>query len=431
MDFNSQNNMQNDYVANVAPAKKSFSVKSMWIGIAIGFFTMMIIAAGLFFLWRYLDNNNASEDVSESSDKTGSVKSSYDVLDKATIKKLEAILGVFYDKSILDLSDEEFQRGIIDGLVKGSGDKYAQYYTPEEITELMGDYGGKFYGIGASLSSNDNGAVEVQSVYKDSPSEKAGIREGDIIEKVDGKDITGIDLDRAVDNIRGDKGTEVVLTIYRPSTKSEFDVVCVRDEIKPIVVEYEMKENNIGYIHIMQWYDTTSGQFADALAELNNEGMNSLIIDLRSNTGGLLSAVVAVGQQLLPKGTIVYTENKTGRALTYTSDGTKEIQVPVVILTNGYTASASEILTGAMKDHGKAITMGTNTYGKGVVQGFTYFSDGSAMKLTTEQYFTPNGTAIDGVGIAPDVEIEFDGDAYYSEEKFDNQLQAAIDYLKN
>jgi len=231
--------------------------------------------------------------------------------------------------------------------------------------------------------------------------------------------------------IRGPEGTDVVLTIAREGEKDYIDLTLTRAKIEVVVVEYEMKEDNIGYIHIEQWYDTTPDQFAAAMQDLKDQGMESLIIDLRSNTGGLLRSVVQVAQQMLPQGTIVYTENKYGKGQVYACDGSNEIDIPVVILTNGYTASASEILTGAMKDHGKAVSIGTKTYGKGVVQSFFNFDDGTAMKLTTEQYFTPNGTAIDGIGIEPDIEVKFDSEAYYDEENpVDNQLEAAMDYLR-
>lgn len=330
------------------------------------------------------------------------------------------------------MNKEDFQRAILDGVIAGSGDKYAQYYDAEEIAELMGDYGGTFYGIGASLSLNAYGYAEVQSVYSNSPAEKGGVHDGDIITKVDGTDVYGMTLDEIVAIVRGPEGTDVVITVARDGEKDYLDLTLTRAKIEVVVVEYEMKDDNIGYIHIEQWYDTTPEQFAEAMADLREQGMESLIIDLRSNTGGLLRAVVQVAQQMLPKGTVVYTENKNGLYAKYECDGTKEIDIPVVILTNGYTASASEILTGAMKDHEKAISMGTTTYGKGVVQSFFDFSDGTAMKLTTEQYFTPNGTAINGVGIEPDIVVEFDSDAYYnSENPVDNQLEAAIDYLRN
>ena len=406
------------------------SKKQFLFGALAGAGVMFVVAAVLVIVLLNVFRARLVNDNSHASSSNGDSVSET-VLDEATLTKLEDILGYFDALSILELDTQKFQRALIDGLVSGSGDKYAQYYDQDEIADLMGDYGGKFFGIGATLSLNTAGYAEVQGVYSNSPAERAGVREGDIITKVNGTDIYGMTLEEIVALVRGDKGTEVVLTIARDGEKDYIDLTPIRDEITVVVVEYEMKEDNIGFIHIEQWYDTTSEQFAKAMDDLRSQGMKGLVIDVRSNTGGLLRAVVAVCRQMLPEGIIVYTEDNVGGGSEYTSDGTHEIDIPVVILTNGYTASASEILTGAMKDHGKAVTIGTKTYGKGVVQSFYSFSDGTAMKLTTEQYFTPNGTAIDGIGIAPDIEVEFDSDAYYdTEDPHDNQLEAAIEYLK-
>lgn len=389
--------------------------------------TIVIIAYSLGYRIRTVSGDNSNT----TAQNTG-VSMRDIVLDDATIAKVNAILSTFDKSSILELDEESFRRAIIDGTISGSGDKYAQYYDAEEIAELMGDYGGTFFGIGATLSLNSMGYAEVQSTYIQSPAEIGGLREGDIITAVEGNSVYGMALDEIVALIRGPEGTDVVLTIAREGAKDYMDLTFTRAKIEIIVVEYEMIEAPVGYIHIAEWYDTTSEQFAKAMADLKSQGMEALVIDLRSNTGGLLKSVVAVSQQMLPAGTVVYTEDKNGRKATYECDGESEIDIPVVILTNGYTASASEILTGAMKDYGKAISVGTNTYGKGVVQSFISFSDGTAMKLTTEQYFTPNGTAIDGVGIAPDIEVEFDSDAYYAEENpTDNQLDVAVEYLLN
>lgn len=418
-------------VVEIVPKKPASKInKQFFVGMMVGWgITLVVLVATIFIVgyatgFRFVKTPNAQVTVNSSS-------ASGNVLDEATINKINDVLGVFDQNSILELDTAAFQRALIDGVIKGSGDIYAQYYDVDEITQIMGNYGGTFYGIGASLSLNSAGYAEVQSVYSNSPAESGGVRDGDIIIAVDGAGVYGMTLDEMVALIRGPEGTDVVLTIDREGEKDYIDITLTRAKIEVVVVEYEMKEDNIGYIHIEQWYDTTPDQFAAAMQDLRDQGMESLIIDLRSNTGGLLRSVVLVAQQMLPQGTIVYTENKYGKGEVYACDGSQEIDIPVVILTNGYTASASEILTGAMKDHGKAISMGTKTYGKGVVQSFFNFDDGTAMKLTTEQYFTPNGTAIDGIGIEPDIEVEFDSEAYYDEENpVDNQLEAAMDYLR-
>lgn len=359
------------------------------------------------------------------------VEAADSVLDEETVKKLEQVQSLIDGKSIYDIDREKLREGMVEGLLAGTGDRYATYYTPEEIQQQMDSYSGKFFGIGVVMGPDENKNIYVHQVYTDSPAERAGMREGDIITKVDGTDVTDMDLDGIVSMVRGEKGTKVVITVYRETDNKEYDLTAIRDEIKEEVIEYKMLEDNIGYIHIEEWYDTTGEQFSDAQKTLEEEGMKSLIVDLRSNTGGLVSAAVDVLECFLPESDVLYVEDNTGKRSAYKAYDEDEINIPVVILTNGYTASASEIFTGALKDYGKAVSIGTKTYGKGVVQSFYYLFDNSALKLTTEQYFTPNGTALDGNGIDPDIEVELDADAYYDPENpVDNQLEEAVNYLK-
>lgn len=403
-------------------SKKS-GVGKFFLGLGIGLGVMLVIGliAVLLVVNFFVRRVNTLYTLQTSADSEG-------ILDEATIKKINLILTTFDNKSILDLDDEAIRRGIIDGAIKGTGDKYAMYYTPEEIKEVMTGYGGTFYGIGATIALNDKGYPEVQQTIGSSPAEVAGVRAGDIITKIDGESVAGLNINEVVSKIHGDRYTDVVLTIYRDGEDDYIDIVVTRDEIIDIVVSHEMEEGNIGYIHIQKWYETTPAQFREALDDLKGQGMKGLVVDLRSNTGGLLEAVVGVCREVLPAGKIVLTENVEGLGSTYDCDGKNELGMPIVVLTNAYTASASEIFTGAVKDNGAGISMGTTTYGKGVVQSFSYFSDGSAIKLTTEQYFTPNGTAIDGIGITPDIEVPFDPDLYY-DEGIDNQLEEALEYL--
>ena len=398
--------------------------KQLIIGILIGALVMgiamMIVVIGVV---RKYNKSYISE---------GSfVEVSDTVLDEETVKKLEQVQSLIDGKSIYDIDREKLREGMVEGLLAGTGDRYATYYTPEEIQQQMDSYSGKFFGIGVVMGPDENKNIYVHQVYTDSPAERAGMREGDIITKVDGTDVTDMDLDGIVSMVRGEKGTKVVITVYRETDNKEYDLTAIRDEIKEEVIEYKMLEDNIGYIHIEEWYDTTGEQFSDAQKTLEEEGMKSLIVDLRSNTGGLVSAAVDVLECFLPESDVLYVEDNTGKRSAYKAYDEDEINIPVVILTNGYTASASEIFTGALKDYGKAISIGTKTYGKGVVQSFYYLFDNSALKLTTEQYFTPNGTALDGNGIDPDIEVELDADAYYDPENpVDNQLEEAVNYLK-
>lgn len=349
------------------------------------------------------------------------------LVDSEVTSKAETIRAYLDQYSIYDFTDEELKKGMLNGLLKGTGDKYAQYYTPEEIQALTRDYNGTIYGIGALIKQDESGAVFISGVYEDSPAEKAGIIAGDVIVAVDGESVEGLDRYDVVDKIRGDLGTKVVVTVNRDGKELEFTMN--RGKIKKIDVEYKMATDTIGYIYIKDFDDVTTDQFADALATLKGQGMEDMILDLRSNTGGLLRVCVDIAQQLMPKGTIVSIENVGGKVKEYTCDGSREFSGRIVILTDGYTASASEILTGALRDSGKAISLGITTYGKGLVQDFYYLSDGSAIKFTTNQYFTPKGTAINEIGIEPDIELSFDYEAYLENET-DNQIEAAIEYLE-
>ena len=352
------------------------------------------------------------------------------VLETQTVRKILTIEDLFKSQSIYDIDEEKMVNGMLDGLVEGTGDKYAEYYTAEEIEELMKGYEGVFYGIGAVMFLNDDDWITVKSVYEDSPAEKAGVQEGDIIYEVDGESSFGLSLEETVSMIRGDKGTDVVLTIFREGEPDYIYLTITRGEVNTITVSHEMLEESIGYIAIQEFDENTVDQFEKALNSLKADGMTELIIDLRGNGGGLLDSVCDIARMMLPKGLIVYMENAQGERKEYTCDGKNYLNMPIVVLTNGYTASASEILTGALRDYGMAVTIGTNTYGKGVVQGFLSLGDGSTLKMTTAQYFTPNGTAIDGVGIAPDIEVKFDSERYYNAEiPVDNQLEEAISYL--
>jgi carboxyl-terminal processing protease len=419
--------------------KKGFSAKDFWLGAVVGLLCtalVMLICAGLYLT---LGGGSNTPGVAQNNDTLESsltgISDYYDtdsIVSEETLQKLDDIAALFQIYSIYDIDNEKLERGVIDGLVAGSGDRYAEYYTVEELNDLFSDYEGTFYGIGALLFMSENNLPTISSVYADSPAERAGLMADDIITAVDGTDVEGMTLDEVVKMIRGDKGTDVVITVYRTSAGDYLDLTATRDEIKVTTVTYEMQTDEIGYIQIQTFESVTPEQFGKALSDLKEKNMKALIIDLRSNTGGLLDAVVDIGQQILPKGLVVYTEDVFGNREEFTCDGKNQLDIPIVILTNGYTASASEILTGALKAYDMAITMGTKTYGKGVVQTFATFEDGSGMKLTTEKYYTPDGICIDGEGFKPDIEVTFDSDAYYnSDEPFDNQLDAAIQYLED
>ena len=349
--------------------------------------------------------------------------------DAEIIAKANTIASYLQAYSIYDYNEEALREGMLDGLLDATGDKYAEYYNADELAAVFNDYDGNFYGIGALIMQSKDGDVFLSGVYEDSPAERAGLQAGDIIIAVNGEDVTGLDRYEVADKMTGDKGTEVVLTIYRTSTDETLEFRAVREKLKKIDVEYRMLTDDIGYIRIKDFDDVAIDQFTDALATLKGQGMKDMVIDLRGNTGGLLRAAMGIIRQIMCKGVIVSMEDARGERTEFECDGSREFKGRIVILTDSHTASASEIMTGALKDNGMAISIGTTTYGKGLVQDFYYLSDGSGIKFTTDQYVTPNGTAINGVGIAPDIEVEFDYDAYI-EDKIDNQLDAAIEYLE-
>ncbi len=326
-----------------------------------------------------------------------------------------------------EIDEEALIEGICAGYVSGLGDPYSVYYTEEEAKDLLQGISGEYLGIGAALSkNNETNIVTITNVYKDSPAEDAGMKEGDILYQVDEHDVTGEDLNQVVAWIKGEEGTEVKLHVIRDS--EELELTAVRRMIEVQTVAYEMKDSEIGYIRVSEFDTVTYDQFKDALAALENEGMKGLVIDLRSNPGGNLTAVLDMLGQILPEGTIVTTENREGKDKEYYCDGTHEFTKPLAVLVNGYSASASEIFSGAVQDYGKGKIVGTTTYGKGVVQEVIGLSDGSYLKITTSEYFLPTGRSIDKTGITPDVEVKYEPDE--ENEEADNQLDKAIEVVR-
>lgn len=304
---------------------------------------------------------------------------------------------------------------LIDGAAKGMttavGDPYTTYMDAEEFKDFYSQTEGNYVGLGIQVGVKDDKIVVI-STFKNSPAEKVGIITGDVIEVVNGTTVKGENLDTAISMMKGEKGGEVNLTVYRED-KGSFDVVAVRDEIQMVTVQSEMIDNEVGYIEVSMFDENTSENFEKAIKELKASGMKSLIVDLRGNPGGLLDQTVNMVSQFVAKGkNIVYTEDKYNNRKDYDSKGGIAEGLPLTVLIDGGSASASEIFTGAIKDYGLGTLVGTTTFGKGVVQTTFYravdgFEDGTALKVTISKYFTPNGNNIHGVGIAPDVEVEF------------------------
>ena len=287
---------------------------------------------------------------------------------------------------------------------------------------------GIYYGIGAYISQdNEMGYVRVSKIIKNTPAEASGLQQDDYIYKVDGEDMQGKDSSYVVSKIKGEAGTKVTITVVREGATDPIDIEVERQKIESPTVEYQMLDNDMAYIQITEFDLVTTEQFEETYKQAQADGMKGLILDLRSNPGGNLSTVCDIARMILPKGLIVYTEDKYGKREEYTCDGANQIKVPLVVLTNGYSASASEILAGAVKNYGIGTLVGTTTYGKGIVQKVINLSDGSAVKLTVSNYFTPNGNNIHKIGIDPDVEVEFDAEQYKN--GVDNQLEKAKEVL--
>lgn len=354
------------------------------------------------------------------------------VVDKEMIQKLELLeqtVKYYYYKD--DVTAEEFEDGIYKGLVSALDDPYSEYYSPEELTDLMQQTEGIYYGIGAYVSIDTATTLtKISGVIDGAPAQEADLRANDLIYEVDGNATYGLSLDEVVSMIKGEEGTQVVLTIIREGEETYLEIPVERRKVESPTVNYEMLDAVTGYIQITEFDDVTVDQFADALATLKGSGMEKMILDLRANPGGSLTAVVDIARMILPEGMIVYTEDKYGHRNEYTCDGSRELNMPLVVLVDMNSASASEILAGAIKDHGVGTLVGTTTFGKGIVQQIIPFNDGSAIKVTISSYYTPSGQNIHGVGIVPDVECTFDGELYYnSENPIDNQLEKAKEII--
>lgn len=333
--------------------------------------------------------------------------------------KLNAIDSVLESFYFGDVDDETAKDNIYKAYLSSYGDKYTMYYTADEYKALKESTNGKFYGIGAVCQLSGEGGVLLVDVYDNGAGYQAGLRSGDRVVNVDGRDITGMELSSAVALIKGDKGTSVTLEVIRGTERLTFSAV--RDAVEAKTVSYTLLDNNIGYLSISQFEEVTTKQFKAAVEDLQSQGMKGLVIDIRNNPGGLLDTVVGMLKYMLPDGLIVYTEDKQGNRKEYKGQDNDEFNLPLAVIVNGNSASASEIFAGAIQDYGKGTIIGTQTYGKGIVQTVKPLTDGSAIKFTIAKYFTPKGQDIHGKGVTPDMVVEYDIDA-----DVDTQLDAAI-----
>jgi len=337
--------------------------------------------------------------------------------------KLDELEKYIEEKYYKPVDEESLKQGMYKGLFWGLGDPYSAYLTKEEYNEIMISTTGEYQGIGVTIAPDENGLINVVSPIDDSPAEKAGIQSGDKITSVEGHSYSGSNIAAAVAAMRGKPGSSVKITILRNSKSMELEIT--RANIVMQTVKSEVMDGNIGYIRISSFEEKTADDFKQHLRDLELKGVKGFILDLRDNGGGLVDVSIDVADTLLDEGVVTYTEDRNGNKEYYKSKAGKT-NLPYVVLVNGGTASASEIITGAIKDHKGGPIVGTTTYGKGIIQSVEKLPNGDAVKLTIMQYFSPDGNVIHKVGIKPDVVVEAQAD-----DKTDKQLEKAIEILNN
>ena len=346
----------------------------------------------------------------------------------AKIRQIEEMLDTYY---VEDYDKELAEELMYTGLVAGVGDPYTYYLSADSLAEQVEKNSGHFVGIGVEIYAGDDGYIVVSSVTPGGPAEAAGILAEDKITEVDGESITGKTAADVSALVKGEEGTDVTLTIFRESTGEVLEKTVTRQDIQVQTVSWRMMDDNIGYISITNFRENTYNQFKEALDTLEAEGMEKLVLDLRNNTGGLVKSAHEIGEELLPEGIMVYTMDKEGNREDTLCDDVYN-DVPMVVLVNGNSASAAEILAGAIQDTGRGELIGTTTFGKGLVQRLFTLPDGSGLNVTIQKYYAPNGTSIHGVGITPDYEVELPEE--YAQQtnipaEADTQLQKAVEVL--
>ena len=389
----------------------------MIVAIAV-FLTFMVTSISLY---TYFVNNPISITSKSSS-------SSKDIA--GTLQKYKEIIDKYY---LGDVDEEKLKEGAIKGYIEGLGDPYTEYISADEMEDYLSDTMGNFVGIGIYMVKNtEKGKIQVLAPIKGSPAEKAGIQAGDLILTVDGVDYSADEMTIASNKIKGEEGTTVTIEVLRGTETKKYELK--REKVKVNQVEGKVLSNNIGYINFTSFDETTADDFKAKFEELNKQGIKSLIIDLRNNGGGIVDQALQIADYVADKDSVLlYEVDKNNKETVKKAKTDPIINMPIIILTNENTASASEILAGALKDLGKAKTVGTTTYGKGVIQQILKLSDGSGLKVTIEEYQTPNRNKIHKIGIAPDEEVKLPDsvtNVLNVTESEDTQLQKAIEMLK-
>ncbi len=387
-------------------------------GFILGIVCTLIIGGGGLKIYDLVQSNERNQ---------GAVTDSF-------VQKAKYIEETVKESYTGDIDDDQMEEYMYKGLMASLGDPYSAYYTSEEYEELTTETTGSYEGIGVVMQQDVNtGEVKVVRCYEGAPGEKAGLLPEDVLVEVNGESVSGMELSEVVDKVKNSQDQVAHLTIAREGESEYLEIDVHLEEVNIPVVQSEMLEDNIGYIALYEFTEQTEPQYMEAFEALKDQGMERLIIDVRNNPGGLLTSVCDILEDILPEGLIVYTEDKNGEREEYTCAGENELDIPLAVLVNGNSASASEIFAGAIQDYSKGTIVGTTTFGKGIVQSLIPFNDGSAIKTTTAKYYTPSGKCIHGTGIQPDVEVELseglEQETSISHEE-DNQLQKAIEVVK-
>lgn len=427
METETQEVKQQDVLVQLKENKQEKAIlKRNWFagGMIAGLIVAILISCVVYLIQG--GNSGKVRVMGAKSSETDAADSAVNALSLQKLGMIEDTINEYY---LGEVSKEDLETGLYRGLVEATGDPYSVYYTPEELEELRESSSGIYYGIGAYVGwDSQTQYCKLTGIIEGTPAEEAGLKAEDIIVKVDGVDTFGMETTEVVELIKGEENTEVLLTISRVGEDDFLEIPVTRRRVEAPTVEYEMFEDGIAYIQITQFEEVTSGQFEEKLVKAREEGMKGLIIDLRGNPGGTLSSVVEISRMILPEGLIVYMEDNKGEREEYASNGEHQLEVPLVVLINENSASAAEILAGAVKDYGIGTLLGTTTFGKGIVQKVYGITDGSGLKLTISHYYTPKGNDIHEVGVSPDEELELDVEKYV-EDGTDNQLDRAKEIL--
>lgn len=386
--------------------------RQFWKGAAVGGAAVVIAMAGRFVSIYGVDTVLTNREYAEK------------------LRTLEKII----DTNYLEEKDKDaLAEGMYAGLLYGLNDPYSCYYTAEEYEKQNTETEGSYVGIGVAMQKNPDGGVKIAECYEGGSAYAAGIKVNDIISSIDGKDITDWEMEDVADYIKNREADAVSLTVHRENVEEALDISVKIADVELPSVYGEMLDKRTGYIEITEFKGVTFEQYKETFERLKEQGMERLVIDLRDNPGGLLTSVCDVLGWILPEGLIVYTEDKYGNKMEETCDGKHPLDMPLAVLVNEGSASASEIFAGAVQDYEVGTIVGTTTFGKGVVQALHPMSDGSAVKLTVSKYYTPKGKNIHGEGISPDIKVKLNPELFNETEltrEEDNQLQTAVQSLE-